>query len=195
MRHLDELINATNQILGSERVSPEKLREIFRTGCRTLTMLSDDEEFFADLKLVEADKPLREDIRGTFDNLKRFEQFVEFERKALHEAGIAPEVEKFLIEQAREVRQQLPNWRADPETIRTGINKLRNETCNTAELLKNSRQVEERFASLKSLGRRVGFVLGGSAVLGINAQQFFTGNFYGAASIQVGNKLISKGFD
>src|ERR1041385_1797729 len=141
MQHLDELIVATNQILSSERVTPEKLHEIFIIGCKTLTMLSDDGEFFTDLKLLNADEALRADIQNTFDNVKRFEQFLEMERKAFHEAGISRDAETFLIQQAREVRQQLPNWNMGTEAIeavRIGINKLRNEICNTAGLLKDS---------------------------------------------------------
>ena len=196
MQHLDQLIHATNQVLSSERVTPEKLQEIFTIGCKTLTMLSDDDEFFADLKLVNANESLRDDIKNTFDNLNRFEQFLEMERKAFHEAGISCDTEKFLTQQAREVRQLLPKWHNDPEAIRIGINKLRNETCNTAGILKDLNPARERFRNIRSLARRIAFGISGATVLGMNAKATVSmGQVYALASVQFGNKLIGKAFD
>ena len=195
MKHLGVLVEATNKVLGSERVTPEKLQEIFNIGCNTLTMLVGDHEFLDALRMAKAHENLQPEIRDTFDDLKRFQQFLELERRALQEAGISSGVENFLIQQALKIRQQIPNWQTDPEAILMGLKNLRSATCLTASRLNDSNQEREPFGDIKNLAKRVGFGIGGAAVIGINGKRFAVGDLTGLLSIEFGKKLIGKAFD
>jgi hypothetical protein len=192
---LSSLTAALNELLALRQPAPAELTRACAAAGAELRMLADDGEFF---ELVAAhaqgEGALPEDVRQVFDDLARFQRFLEIEFRVLVEAGVEKHAAHALLREARSVRASVGAARRDAAEIRVGVSKLRNETCEMAERLHGLASADGRREELQSLLGRAGKVLGGGALLIVNVEALAVlGPAYSAASGALAVSLIRDG--
>jgi hypothetical protein len=175
MMDIRYIAQATNDIFrvlsGKLEPTARDLQDAFAIGCNALKRLADDKDFINDLMTVATYQHQNAaTFKDAVTDVKHFvERFLAREKELLTKAGISKEAVGALIKQAEALRDDIKDRESDPEEMPVNINKFRNEVCNTAEALRNGVIGQEERNQKRSFLIKVGYVLGGATIIGINA--------------------------
>jgi hypothetical protein len=178
--YLIEAANVMKLRLNQAEAHPEQaednLGEASVIGCDTLRRLSEDENFRQTLeRMVETRTRIGQDFRIVTDDLAHFEFFLGVERDLLVRGGLSEELADELIQECRNVLENVKRRQAAPREILDSVYSIRDRTCELSaslvqrrrEAIEREREARERAQTTRMLRRAV-MVIGGAAIVGIN---------------------------
>jgi hypothetical protein len=187
--YLRYIVQGTNEIDSIMRNAHEPTeRDIERAltiSCNALKMLVHrSEELFLDLqKLTNLRRENANDFNIIVGSVRHFTNFfLEADKQAMYVAGLSREAVDVLAQKAKELRAAMLSQQPDPYQLQVAINDLRNETCDAANELIVRRQ--RRFRLIRFV-----YVLGGAAIVGINASPIAAGIGLSPAGIAVSGAM------
>jgi hypothetical protein len=173
---LDYLVLAYNKVfdLLASTLDPTKqeLKEVFTMACNTFAKLSNDQDFFQELKrrdirFQEDSKFQTEYLRAT--NLKHLvENFLPLEKKMLIKVGISEAATADFVAQVQDMAKRLRVRSTNAQSVLVDVSKLRNEACSIAHTLAASLDHEKERQDTKTKLKWIGSGLLGLVVIVID---------------------------
>ncbi|HEV7732966.1 MAG TPA: hypothetical protein VGR62_12420 [Candidatus Binatia bacterium] len=186
---LDTLASTTNDILRLRNPTQADLMRVLTAASSELRMLAEDDEFFSHVQRASVSRETDE-VRRTFDELARFEQFLEQEGPVLVAAGVDPNAAAVLLRQASELRQKARATRLDAQELRAGIRRLSEEAgCVADELERAKDRTKQREVAHDTLGR-VFKAIGGATMVVADTWASATLGPFAAVSIILGTDMM-----
>ena len=166
---LDGLISVVNDLIKLDRPSAGQLGALCVAACHELTMLNGDKQFF---DMVQAPGPggaaSNPAVKEVFDDLKRFDTFLQHEGRVLLDAGLSWAAVDALLGRSREACEVVMAGPVSVDTIRTGLSGLQTSVCDAAGRLQKRAGQDAVTVEDRRLAERMFWVFGGVLIVFVN---------------------------
>jgi hypothetical protein len=170
---MDYMINACNLvyevILSSPDPTANDVRKVLVVTCNALKLLSGDPKFRKALNDLRQIRHPEEFGAITSDVGHFVDGFCLLEAKALISVGLSDDAVKLLIEKAVHLREQISKVDRSPNEILNAIAGFQGEVCLDVNTLASQKKLLEEATARQKLLRRSGYVLGGCAIVFVDA--------------------------
>jgi hypothetical protein len=188
------VLDATRKIidLNSQSVSPgpDEIAKASAEACNALKQLLLDKAFREDLdKMTQADAKTRERRTEIKRDLTLFvAAFLRPEEAALRKSGLTEEATKRILWSASLLQRALDD-KHDPNRILTALDKFRDELCQGAKMIQESKNESTRRTTLQKWSFRIG----GVAMIVVDLASAAPTGAVAVGSVAIGTAIMSWG--
>ena len=198
---LQRIIQSTNELLqvAPENLGPKDVQRILKDACRALEDVVDGfqkDGFIASaFRLVQnRSAKLDEQMRALITTDQFVDVFLVEETKTFLAKGMSSEAIGKLIGEAIQLRARLLDTVVTPESCLPAVRQLQGSICGASAGMAKASSLQE--AAVRNTWVRAGFVIGGAAVVALNAPLLAAVGTapVGAVSTLFGGGLFTKGW-